>query len=435
MKWTTAITVLTLMSNLTMPVLQAEEAIIVPTISSPSILLEGTQKELSSQQIAELIPWAKNSKSFLIDLLDATSTLSSDDKIESMRNGIKNAVLESSPKNSELLMRYALNRGLVISDILNKEIDKDQVGASDVQIRILRSSINMALKYYDNDMATLTKNSTVPFATFGLDYFDFLTELNKSVFDASAQYSIQKSALEFLQWDLYRDLNNTNYASQIIKINNGLKLLSTKKLTDAQSISYIRQMKKTAEQLNFSTSQTKNHTQNTSNENSFSDGIYKSYSGTCYAMDKKNPEEGYLKAVVWQKCFDGDYKSYSGTCYAMSKTDKKEGYLQSVDWENCFNGHYKSYSGTCYAMSKTDSKDGYLKAVEWENCFDGDYKSYSGSCYAMSKTDKEDGFLQKVEWQKCFSGNYKSYSGTCYAMSKTDKQDGYLEAVEAEYCM
>jgi hypothetical protein len=107
----------------------------------------------------------------------------------------------------------------------------------------------MALKYYDTDKAILAKKTTAPFVIFGLDYFSFLTELNKSIFDASAQYAVERTSLEWLQWDLYRDLNNAAYAPQIVKINNSLKIFPNKKLTDAQSIASIRQMKAVAQQL------------------------------------------------------------------------------------------------------------------------------------------------------------------------------------------
>jgi hypothetical protein len=88
----------------------------------------------------------------------------------------------------------------------------------------------MAIAYYDTDMANLkTPAKQSSFITFGMEYFAFLTELNKSIFDASAQYLIERTALEWFQWDLYRDLNNKMYAPQIVKINNSLKTFSLNK--------------------------------------------------------------------------------------------------------------------------------------------------------------------------------------------------------------
>jgi hypothetical protein len=243
----TAILLLAAISFATMT--KADDAVVIPVISKPAILDEGTQRDLTAAQIAELLPWAKDSKIFLNDLLESIQGLPNADKLDRLVEGIEQVVGESAPKNSELLMRYALNRGLAINGILEKEMDADAVGTIDAKIRVLRSSINMAIKYYDTDMATLSKKTPAPFITFGIDYFNFLNELNKSIFDASAQYAIERTSLEWLQWDLYRDLNNTQFAPQIVKINNSLKIYPTKKLTDAQSIAYIRQMKNLAQQL------------------------------------------------------------------------------------------------------------------------------------------------------------------------------------------
>jgi hypothetical protein len=243
------IIIYSLLMSLAFPQLVKAEDIILPVINKPAILDEGTQRELSPAQIAELLPWAKDSKVFLNDLLDNLQGLSSVDKHDRLVEGIKSTVEESAPKKTELLMRYALTRGLAIDALLVKEMDEHAVGTIDAKNRVLVSSVKLALKYYDADMSSLSNKTPAPFVIFGLDYFNFLSELNKSIFDASAQYNIERTALEWLQWDLYRDLTNTQYASQIVKINNSLKLFPTKKITDLQAIVYIRQLKALAGQL------------------------------------------------------------------------------------------------------------------------------------------------------------------------------------------
>lgn len=223
--------------------LKAEE-ITLPVISKPAILDEGTQRVLSQDQIAELLPWAKDSKIFLTDALNDLDSLPMSLKVERLLQSIKQVVQDSGSKNSELFMRYVLNRGLAVNDILAKEADMDAVGSIDAQFRILRQTVEMAIKYYDIDMTIINKKSAAPFKDFGVEYFNFLTNLNNSIFDASAQYNVQRTALEFLQWDLYRDLNNKSFAPQIVKINNNLKFFPVKKMRDADSIALIRQMKK-----------------------------------------------------------------------------------------------------------------------------------------------------------------------------------------------
>lgn len=241
--------VLAVVASITFSSVMSAEEITLPKIVAPQSLQEGIQRELSASQIAELLPWAKDSKMFLNDLMENTQGLSTLDQIERLSDGLKQVVEESSTKNAELLMRYSLNRALVLINILNKEMNADAVGSADAKLRILRSSIKMAIKYYEIDLNTLTKRTAAPYVNFGLDYFEFLSELNKSVFDASAQYAIQRTALEWFQWDLYRDVNNASFAPQIVKINNSLKSFPNKTLTDSQSLSYLRQMKSIAAQV------------------------------------------------------------------------------------------------------------------------------------------------------------------------------------------
>lgn len=252
MKTKTKLTAIALLSTMTLSTFLKADDVIIPIISKPAVLEEGTQKELTAAQIAELLPWAKDSKLFLTDLLDNTQGLPTSEKIDRLLDGIKQVVGESAPKNSELFMRYVLNRAIVLHDLLEKEMDADTVGTADAKSRILVLSIKMAIKYYDADMAKLTNNkSTAPYASFGVEYFNFLTELNRSIFDASAEYNIERTSLEWLQWDLYRDLGNATYASQILKINNALKTFPSTKLTDVQSINYIRQMKKIIQKMSI----------------------------------------------------------------------------------------------------------------------------------------------------------------------------------------
>jgi len=254
-KLTTALMLITTISFSS--VIYADE-VVLPVISKPAVLQEGTQRDLTAAQIAELLPWAKNSKSFLIDLLESIQNMPAADQVERMVDGIKNVVNESAPKNSELLMRYALNRSLVLSETLSKEMDSNEVGTVDAKLRVLKLSIAMALKYYDADMETMSSKAPTSFAEFGIQYFSFLNELNKSIFDASAQYTIQRTSLEWLQWDLYRDLNNAGYAPQIVKINNNLKVFPAKKITDTQAINYIRQIKQITSNLNLNVTRNKN---------------------------------------------------------------------------------------------------------------------------------------------------------------------------------
>jgi hypothetical protein len=245
-----ALTILTLISSLTFSsVMTRADEVVMPVISTPAALQEGLQRVLSQEQIAELLPWAKDSKIFMRDLIDGLENYNSEEKIEKLLDGIKYIVVESAPKNSELLMRYALNRGLALYDILDKEASVDAVGTTDAKLRVLIQSIKMAYKYADQDIISMTQKKPQDFASFGIDYFSFVCELNKTIIDASAQYLILRTSLEYLQWDLYRDLSNKEFSNHIVKINNALKRLPNKSLKDSSAISSMREMKRIIETL------------------------------------------------------------------------------------------------------------------------------------------------------------------------------------------
>ncbi|MBY0413481.1 MAG: hypothetical protein K2Q18_04920 [Bdellovibrionales bacterium] len=228
------------------------DEITVPVISKPALLDEGTQRTLSDAQINELLPWAKTSKSTLIDLLDDLKDMTTvNEKINYLTMGITGVVSQSTP-TSELFMRYILNRAVALQKTLNKEVDENSVGVNDTKLRILVSSVKMAIRYYNVDTRMLNNKSRISFAAFGANYYFYLLEMNKSIFDASAQLEIHKIILEWLAWDLYRDQNNKAYAPQIVKINSFLNNLPSDINTDSKAVFYIRKMRDLEEKLNIS---------------------------------------------------------------------------------------------------------------------------------------------------------------------------------------
>lgn len=396
-KLKTLTTTLALITSMSFTSVVWAEDVAIPVISKPAVLQEGTQRDLTAAQIADLLPWAKDSKVFLSDLLDSLHNISSQDKVDRMVEGIKQVVGESAPKNSELLMRYSLNRALAVNDIIKKEMDSNQVGTIDAQIRVLTTSIKLAIKYYDADMLTLSQKAPIQFITYGLDYFSFLSELNKSIFDASAQYSIQRTSLEWLQWDLYRDLNNASYAPQIVKINNNLKLLPTKKVSDAQAITYIRQMKQLSESLSL-TGQTRSQR---SNNNSLGN---------------------ILETPNFKNCYSLKYASLS----SATATDQCVNLIKTTGFDftdnqflTCHELYFKSLSSSTavdICMSNVTSSPSFdYTSSNFNNCYSLEYASISSAeattrCKnSIEKTQFDytnDSFLQ------CHSLYYKSLSSS-----------------------
>lgn len=412
----------------------------IPVVKKPDVLLEGTQQTLTTEQIAELLPWAKNSKSFLTDLISSTQGLNTEDKIERLTDGIKQTVGESAPKNSELFMRYILNRSIVISETLDAETDRNAIGSNDTKLRVLLTSAKLAIKYYDIDVNSLTNKTIMPFEDFGIEYFNFLNDLNKSIFDASAQYKIQRISLEWLQWDLYRSLNNTTYASSIVKLNNALKILPTKKLTDAQSIANIKQMKKIIELLDLpQLRKTSSNTQQTYNApqvdyseySKFDDGkkyFYSTSTEKCHPLSQSN-DVIYSSRVDSNFCFKVGSYYYSTDrekCYKLSKANDVM-YSERVEDELCaFKNkfHYSTSREQCFKYSSSNDVM-YSSQVNDTYCAKDSRFYYSTSrekCYKVS-TDNDVMYSSNVNVKYCAKENATLYSTShekCYQLSNSN---------------
>lgn len=373
------------------------EEVYLPTITKPASLQEGTQTQLTDSQIAELLPWAKDSKMFLVDLIDSVSGLTMEDKIERLEYGIKQVVSESAPKHSELLMRYVLNRALVLKETLSNEMDASVVGTVDTKYRVLISSIKMAIEYYETDMNTLSKKSAPDFYTFGADYFDFLSELNKSIFDASAQYSIQRTSLEWLQWDLYRDLNNARHAPIIVKINNSLKMLPAGKQSDFQYIKNIQQLKKISNQISF-----------TKKPEVVREDVV---TPSIVVADANASRYGY--STYYGKCFP---KSASGDLMTSSQVSddycaRKDAYSYSTYYAKCYK---VSHTGDVMTSARVDDVKCHRKGSY-------SYSTYYAKCYMVSNTG-DVMTSTRMDDNMCARPNaysYSTYYGKCYKVSNT----------------
>ena len=226
----------------------------LPPVAPPLALQEGTETQLTPSQIQEILPWAKNTKATLEELLFMIEGLGKSEKEARLVAGIQSGVMESAPKSAEIFMRFVLNRALKVREALMTEGNPSDIGASDMRIRLLESSVRLALEYYQTDMDYLMQSTEKPvdqdFAAFGARYAQFLSDLNKSFFDASACYQIERLKLGFLQWDLARDTDAKKYAVDIVRINNQLKILPEQSPSnDADSLDLIRTIKRVSSQI------------------------------------------------------------------------------------------------------------------------------------------------------------------------------------------
>ncbi len=191
----------------------------ITEIKPPAQFDEGIETKLSQDQINEIKPWATRSNLTLEDVYNRTKKIRSAPKVkEILVDTIQKVVLSSAPKRTELLTRYVLNRTLKIMEEMERQIGPNpdpstRNSVTQEQVRILRLSVRMAIRYYLDDIEFIngqarerhTSLVNLPYAKFGIEYAKFLMWINESVVNARAQYNIAIMALGLLQWDLYRD--------------------------------------------------------------------------------------------------------------------------------------------------------------------------------------------------------------------------------------
>jgi hypothetical protein len=223
-------------------------------IQAPADFDEGTETVLTVEQVDQIRDWISNRKLDLENLLKHASSLSYEEQKLVFYSGIRNAVSDSGGVRSETLMRFVLNRALKIVDEIGREADVSQPGILDQQVRIMKLSVRIALRYHESDLAYLSGQTrapqsalvNLPYAQFGVEYAVQLMQMMESVPDASAQYTIAIMAVGLLQWDLYRDASRARYAPAIGTLKAFLDLMPEKagRNTDIVSLDRVRQVRK-----------------------------------------------------------------------------------------------------------------------------------------------------------------------------------------------
>ncbi len=209
------------------------------TIPSPSIVQEGMPEKLSEAEIENLKLYARDIKTELASAIKESEQLKGEQAVDFLKQAIAQISFKFNER-SNVFVRYSLNRALNLVKVIEQEDQSLSNASKDSIVRLMRQSLKTASQYAEFDFDRYEEFDFSTYARFGADYYSLLVELSKSIFDASAQYHILKSSLEFLQWDLYRELNNKTVSPTIIKINRFLKTLPTEKLSDSRSVANIR---------------------------------------------------------------------------------------------------------------------------------------------------------------------------------------------------
>lgn len=214
-------------------------------------LEERMQMSLTDEFVDALRPFARNLGRRLDGILTHASELPSLEAEEFLVNSVKRMVYEGDIKYDEMLSREILERAILIHKVLLDETNSNDFGIVDMRIRLVTRAIELARdKYAGLDLAFFDRKEDVAYADFGKEYMQYLLELNKSVFDATAQYKLQKLALQFYQYDLSRDVEYESYATDIVEIHDSLPSFPDSVNSDRSALNYIRGLRSLVASLN-----------------------------------------------------------------------------------------------------------------------------------------------------------------------------------------
>ena len=156
-----------------------------------------------------------------------------------------------------MLMRFALNRGLMLSEELLKEADLNNAGVVENQLDILSRSIDVALHVHESDLSYQRRVSTgnnivnINYASFGVTLGQSYIAAARNIFDASAQYRVMYKAYEMMNWDLSQDRNAKDYSEVIVDIYRTLERLSDiPSRNDIENIKNTRVLNYLGEKIN-----------------------------------------------------------------------------------------------------------------------------------------------------------------------------------------
>jgi hypothetical protein len=204
--------------------------------------------ELEPGLIESLRPFTNSLKRKLDNMLLAIAELKSLEKEQHLVASLEQILSKDKRRFRELLAFEILERALLIHKVMLEETIADNPHDAQVRVRLLTRAIELVRKkYFQKDQSFLNQESEVDYTRFAHEYFEYLSNLNKSVFDATAQYRIEKLTLQFLAYDLSHDPFFQKHAVTITTVNDRL-IGFPKKIKDDQSalkkIRSLRRIKK-----------------------------------------------------------------------------------------------------------------------------------------------------------------------------------------------
>lgn len=234
----------------------AAETKTLPQIEPPRELVdansefaEGTITRLSSQDVAVFLPWAQNAQKVLSKALVDIETMPIQSQVDHLTGVMQSVVRQSGQKNYQLFMRFALNRGMLLSQELLREADLKEPGTLENALDIQVQAIKIALDVHESDLqyqrrvANGNQATNLDYALFGVKFGSAMLKSIQSVLDASAQFRLLYKTLEMVNWDLSRDAMAIEFADVIVEIYNTLSTMNEHPANnDPQNVAAIRRL-------------------------------------------------------------------------------------------------------------------------------------------------------------------------------------------------
>lgn len=419
----------------------------LPQVQAPSELTngefaEGTVTRLSSAEVAEFLPWAQNARNQLERGMKVAQSLPLRERLPHIERVVKGVVSRSGSRQYQALMRFALNRGLLLVDELEKSANMNDVGSQENALDLLQRSIVVGLSFYESDLTFQQRaqsgqaSTVIPYARFATLFMQNMYPGVVNVLDATAQYRLLYKLVEMVNWDLSRDAEAPKYADTIVeayelgqdlpeqsasddKLNlrfirrlNSLKIIQLRDATTAGNAQNVNE----ADNLSTISAPGSLGGSNTA-RNGFRAFDYDSSTRLCYPVDRDGNRMGtWGNTADISNCTVGvssfDYDSSTRLCYRVDAEGKRLGtWGQSVDMSQCVKGRasfaYDSSTRLCYNTDGRGKRLGtWGQSLPIESCMAGyktfAYDSSTNLCYRVDSDNRRLGtWGQSVDLRHC----------------------------------
>jgi len=204
------------------------QTITLPRVEMPSELAEGAFAEgtitrLNSAEVAEFLPWAQNSRNQLNRAMTQARALPLRERLPHIERAVRTVVARSDNRQYQMLMRFALNRGLLLVTELKNHVDMNLIGSQESALDLLQRSITVSLSFYESDLTFQQRAQegdsavVISHAVFGTAFMQEMYPGVVNVMDATAQYRLLYKLIEMVNWDLSRDAEAPRFAEAIVE--------------------------------------------------------------------------------------------------------------------------------------------------------------------------------------------------------------------------